>query len=166
MKITSKLIECYYLRDGMEYADISLDVGDNSGRVSVASSFCSFENYWGACGEPLKKFIQDIDIHYAAKKFGQSNWFDLDSTLSEIEQITKEESLWASSDLIESWNEELDSLKNSSCREEFVQLISSECPNLMKLLDYQPSINTSIDPAFLSFWNIFWIPFIEFLKDE
>ena len=38
----------------------------------------------GACGSSFKKFLVGLSIDYAAGKFGESKWFDLDSTIKTL----------------------------------------------------------------------------------
>lgn len=166
MKIEKSLVECYRMRDGYEFADFTIDAHEHAGRVSVASSYGSFEYYWGACGCPLKEFLGRIDMDYAARKFGQANWFDLDKTIVGFQSQVDEEKEFKAQTWLEIIQAEINYLKSASCKEELNHMLWEDSPELMSLCDHQPDVQVSIDPHFKTFWNKFWLPFVEYLKEE
>lgn len=87
--VTKTHVECYKLRrpgTGDGWADITLDVNGNAGRIQIASDYGSWEHYWGSCGCPFKEFLINLskDIHYAAGKFGEGKWFDQEATMADM----------------------------------------------------------------------------------
>lgn len=170
MEIIKSTIESYKIRhakfDG--WADICLDANGHKGRIQIASSHGDWSYYWGACGRPFKLFLRDIDIGYAATKFGESNWFDLGASVESwkrsIIELRKEE-LIAKEKAREFWGE--------------VEYIEAFCPstkttasNLLyntKLLvecDYSLDLVTGISPSFIWFWENIWESFIGEIKKE
>ena len=64
------------------WADISLDGNGSRCRVSVASDYGNWSYYWGACGTDYKKFLISLGMDYVASKTGNSQFFDLESTIN------------------------------------------------------------------------------------
>ena len=64
--------EVYKLRHecGMYWADITVDSGEKSGRIQIASDYGSWQNYWSCCGCSFKEFLTKLDMQYTAGKFG------------------------------------------------------------------------------------------------
>ncbi|WP_405329522.1 hypothetical protein [Leeuwenhoekiella sp. LLG6367-2.1] len=163
--ISKKTIELYKIRgEHGIYADISIDdSGNNAGRIQIASDYGSWENYWGACATSFKQFLIGLDIHYTAGKFGADRWFDLDATIESLKDQIKD----YTRDKLElrELNSELSSLKNCSCKEEFIAVMQG-CESLMDMTNHCPDLCTDISPAFKSFWLNLWPAFINELKSE
>ena len=81
--ITKRFIELYVIRHSSSsyWADISIDDNGSGGRLKISSDYGNWEYYWGACGTSLKEFIKNLDIGYAANKFGEGNYFLFDDTI-------------------------------------------------------------------------------------
>lgn len=163
--VTKTSSELYKFRhpSGAYWADITLDAGEKSGRISIASDFGTWSNYWGSCGNSFKRFLTELDIHYAAGKFGSSHWFDHEGTIRLFRQAVAD--LGPDQDNIFELKEEISSLLDYSHRESFVCAIM-ECDNLMRLFDGQPDLETSIEPGFKKFWETIWPIFTDLLKAE
>lgn len=163
--ITKTQIECYKIRSGKgAWADITIDAQGNTGRIQIASDYGSWQYYWGACGERFKRFLADLDIYYAAGKFGEGNWFDLDKTIENLKSRIKE----YSADYPEKKAElksELKELKDSSCKEEFVAKMW-QSPEILEMEGHNPEMITDVSPSFKKFWEVLWPVFIEELKKE
>ena len=82
--ITKSTVESYKIRhpSGMYWADITVDGEDRQVRIQIASDWGDYQYYWGACGPGFKVFLQEIDMYYAAGKFGADRWFDHDKTIT------------------------------------------------------------------------------------
>lgn len=167
--IKKSRIEVYYLRpEGHHcgWADISIDEGDKSGRISISSDYGNWAYYWGACGSSFKEFLCGLDIHYAAGKFGTGNHFDAEATLRatrmDILRARHQESI-ESEEARELWDfvYEIEDCRSS---ESFATLVYNS--DLMKLYDCGPDIVTTIDPGFKRFWDTTWQSFVHQLKKE
>ncbi len=81
-KITKSTCEVYKLRHecGMYWADITLDCGEKSGRIQIASDYGTWQNYWGCCGCSFKEFLTRLDVEYTAGKFRARNAEDREIT--------------------------------------------------------------------------------------
>lgn len=166
MKISRSQIECYRLKgDAFNWAEISINEGNNAGRVSISSDFGNWAYYWGACGCSFKEFLIGLDIHYAAGKFGEDRWFDLDKTLCVLEDRImgyEGDDQDYKSRLLKEFHE----LKEQSNTEaEFVYFIQN-CETIMHMEDHLPDMVNDISPCFKSFWQRIWKPFVENLKIE
>ncbi len=162
--ISKTQVECYKIKGkhGM-FATITLDYSGNQGRISIASDFGNWSNYWGACGSGFKNFLVGLDIHYAAGKFGEGHWFDLDKTIAGLKEMVNED---LPCDIIhDELNEEIKQLEETSNKEEFI-VCMWQCKNIMRLQDGAPDISYDISPTFKSFWTKLWPAFIQTLKLE
>jgi len=166
-QITKTTIECYKLRySNGHWADITIDAKDNTGRIQIASDFGSWQNYWGACGSDFKTFLLGLDIHYAANKFGEGNYFDVDKTISlhkkQIIEARKSESI--SEEMARELFEKLDGLNEASTSDIFCHLWYED----NKLFNYfeHPDLCRDISPMFQRFWDIIWKPFCDELRSE
>lgn len=169
--IEKTTVECYKIRHpqtGMYWADITIDSMGSKGRISISSDFGNYANFWGACGKGgFKNFLTEINIDYAADKFGADRWFDLDSTLNgykrDVMQNRREENIDAER-AREIWDE-IKELECCSSEGEFTgQMWNS--PKLMKFYDHCPDIDRSITPQFRKFWETVWPVFINQIKSE
>ena len=86
--ITKSNIELYKFRkeNGDEWADITIDENGTTGRISIASNWGSWQNYWDFCGRSFKEFLTKLnceyDCEYVANKFGVGRCFDLEKTIN------------------------------------------------------------------------------------
>lgn len=162
--ITKTKVEVYKMRSkDFAWADITIDAKETTGRISIASDYGNWQNYWGACGTSFKKFLQEINIDYCATKFGANKWFDLDKTVAGLKERISDfsESKSQKKNLLK----ELKTLANVSCLEEFIQ-VAQECNAIMYMEDYMPDVVYSIEPGFKRFWNEIWPVFLEELQKE
>lgn len=168
MDISKSTIELYKLRNPVSrnFADITIDENGNAGRISIASSFGEWSNYWAACGEPFKKFLCGLDIHYTATKFRVETWIDLPKTIqkfkSEILAARKDEAI--SKDEARVLISELKEVESANQRDYFVMMTQQH--NLMKFFDFNPNPETDIHPQFRAFWGEVWNPFLVHLQSE
>lgn len=161
---------CYKIGhpSGMYWADITVDVtGDHSGRINISSDFGYYSNYWGACGGGFMQFLIDLNLEYAADKFGADRWFDLHRTLKgykhRVLEYRRAETLTtdAAKDI---WNE-IKELEDCSNKSEFEARMWNQS-RLMKMFDNCPDIDYDITPQFRKFWNTVWPVFIEQIKKD
>lgn len=164
-------VECYKIRHpktGMYWADITIDSMGSKGRISISSDYGNYANFWGACGKGgFKNFLTEINMHYAADKFGADRWFDIDST---IEGYKKRVLEYRRDETIESEKareifDEIKELESCSGEGEFVgQMWNS--PNLMRFFDFCPEMERNVTPQFRKFWETIWPVFIDQLNKE
>lgn len=163
LTITKSQVEVYKIRSNeFAWADITIDASGNKGRISIASDYGSWQNYWGACGESFKQFLQGLNIDYAANKFGADRWFDLDGTIKYLEERIQD---YSTGDDKEGLLNELNDLKDTSGKEEFIHVIQN-CDSIMEMEDHMPDLNYSIEPSFKSFWNELWPELLREFKKE
>lgn len=160
--VTKKTLECYSIRANKTWAEIALDCGNKSGRLQIASDYGSWQYYWGAAGVPFKEFLQGLDIHYTAGKFGEGRWFDHEATIAAISQEVMEHD---DAEEKEAMLEELKELDNCDELNAFCH-IAYQSSNLCKLWDTGPGIHYDISPSFRHFWEKIWSVFIDELKKE
>lgn len=85
-------VELYKIRhvNGCYWADITIDANGREGRISIASDWGNWSNYWGACGEGFKSFLASINMEYAANKFGVEQWIDVKKSLDSFNELVGE----------------------------------------------------------------------------
>ena len=163
LTVTKSTVEVYKIRSNeFAWADITIDASGNKGRISIASDYGSWQNYWGACGESFKQFLQGLNIDYAANKFGADRWFDLNGTIKYLEERIED---YATGDDNEGLLNELKDLKDTSGKEEFIHVIQN-CDSIMEMEDHMPDLNYSIEPSFKRFWNELWPELLREFKKE
>lgn len=164
--VTKSTIELYKIRSvkNSYWADISLDPGDKSGRINIASDFGRWSNYWCACGSSFKKFLASINMEYAADKFDVDPYFDADMTLEAYRKSLKDDSD-ISKEIAEEVLYQINSMKGIRLENEFVNTILYKS-ELMKYFDNRPELCRSIDPLFKMFWTEVWPVFLHELAKE
>lgn len=163
--VTKSLIECYKIKQNNNFgwANIVVDAMDETGRIQIASDYGSWQYYWGSCGYSFKKFLIKLDQHYAANKFGEANWFDLEKTVERLKKRIKEYT--SDKEERKSLMNEINDLEQSSCKSEFEQKMWM-CTKIMNMEDNCPEFSYSISPAFTMFWKEIWPVFIDVLQKE
>jgi hypothetical protein len=173
MKVTQSTIQLYQLRniDNGGWADISIDEGKNSGRISIASDWGTWQYYWNSCGKPFKQFLIDLrnDMPYVAGKMNADRWFDFDATIKKLkedvlvsrrnEQIDKEQAR-----LIYDEIKEIDNACSISDRNHFYDLLATS-DNLSEWR-YDAETETDVTPQFKAFWQKAFLPFLTYLEQE
>ena len=156
--IEKQVVECYKIRgEEFSWADITIDAKHNTGRISIASDYGNWQNFWGACGCSFNEFLAGIDIHYAANKFGAGNWFDLEKTIKGLKERINDSSVGEK--YKKEIFEELEELSNSSGKEEFIHIVQN-CDKIMEFENHCPDMINSIEPGFKRFWEEIWQFFI------
>ena len=165
--ISKSTVESYKIRfpKNHTWADISVDPGEKSGRIQIASDYGDWQYYWGSCGSQFKEFLIDLNIGYAACKFGEDKFFDLNSTIESLRNRIMDYAGPEDKDALAGLLHELDELKNSSCKEEFVHKIQN-CDAIMEMENYSPDLCFTINPLFKIFWEGLWKVFVDELKNE
>lgn len=162
--VSKSSVELYRFRhpSGMFWADITIDANKNGGRISIASDFGNYSNYWGAAGCDFKQFLGEISIDYAADKFDADRWFDHQATL-ELYRIYAREV--EDKDLRNLIYREIKSLDDYNQKEPFLhELMNSR--NLVRLFDGCPEIEYTIKPQFKRLWNEVWPEMIKAFNAE
>lgn len=154
----------------MYWADITIDADGNTGRIQIASDYGDWQHYWVACGCPFKQFLTELGIDYVASKFGESDWFDSDKTITMYRQYIKENrrdnSLTAEE--ARSLRDDVEYLVRSGASKlsDFLHVMHGECHALMYQFNHQPDTIKTISPQFRMFWDNVWKFFITELKKE
>lgn len=165
-------VELYKIRhtSGCYWADITIDAHDRGGRISIASDYGNWQNYWGAAGSDFKQFLGEISEHYAASKFGAEPWIDVDKSIKEFRQMVAnyKKSGAISKDEAREIRAELDDLKNESARH--IAEAIQHCDKLYAFLyenageldfAYEPN------PHFARFWKEIWpVLLAEFAREK
>jgi len=169
LEVTKTTVECYKLRfEGGLWADITIDdnsVGDKgAGRIQIASDFGNWSNYWGACGSPFKKFLESLDIHYTAGKFGADKWFDFAATIKELKRNINED---AYGDERKSLLAELKEIEEN-CTEDIMdfRIQIENSTELLQFVSHSPDVITGVHPSFKRFWDEIWQEFRYILHKE
>lgn len=169
MTINKTSVELYKIRhtSGMYWADITVDAGEKSGRIQIASDFGDWQNYWSGCGMPFKEFLAGLDIHYAADKFDADRFFDQQETIASFKRsISETRSLEGlTAEEAEKLYDYCTELEHCSHEQEFIAEMW-HMDELMRFFDNGPSICRTISPGFKRFWDMVWPVFIEQLKQE
>lgn len=170
--IIKSTVECYKIRhsSGMYWADITVDSNDEAGRIMIASDFGDWQYYWGHCGKPFKEFLLKIGKDYVASKFGESKHFDLESTLKGYKERIIESRRDDRMDAVKArtlWDEII--FIDEYCSDDinqFYQVVSNDCENLMEYFDQSPDVSEKISPQFEKFWSMLWPEFTKWLQEE
>jgi hypothetical protein len=169
-RVHKDTIEIYRVR-GLKHgywADISIDEGNNAGRISISSSNGNWSYYWGACGEPFKRFLIRLDIHYTAGKFRCGNALDLPSTIESWKRQLLERRRQYDIEAEEAREiyDQIDTIAGSCNTRGDLEFELAQCDELIRFLAYDPDIQTKIDTQFKVFWTKIWPHFIEAIKEE
>lgn len=168
-KITKSTAEVYKIRDlrNGNRADITIDDNGFSGRISIASSYGSFQNSWNACGKGFKKFLTELNLEYAADKFNQDRWLDTDETVRLYKQLVIDRRKTDFCDKLTArlvWDE-IKRLEDETTATSFKGVLG-ECLNLLDFFDWIPDFCYGVSPQFKRFWSECWFVFIEEIKKE
>jgi hypothetical protein len=87
--VAKSSVELYKIRhaSGCYWADITIDASGHTGRISIASDWGNWSNYWGACGSDFKTFLASLNHDYVASKFGAEQWVDVEKSLGEFKKM-------------------------------------------------------------------------------
>lgn len=154
MEITKSQIELYRIRGAKNggWADISINEGYKSGRISISSGQGSWSYYWGACGESFKKFLCGLDISYTSMKFGCGNVFDQEATIKEWKQTVIKERRDEDIDA-EKARELFDEIKSMESEDQEMMKVMVWNSGILSFFEGVPPMHTRIDPAFEWFWD-------------
>ena len=166
MKVTKQNVVVYQLRELGRggWADITIDEGEKSGRISIASDWGNWSNYWGACGESFIDFICDLDIHYFAGKVGMNRWIDADATMRSWKRQVLEARRREDIEADEAKEIYIEFMELQDCSGRELITAAYEKEYIGKFFEYQMDTIYDIDPSFKSFWEHAYLPFIEYLK--
>jgi hypothetical protein len=87
MTITKGQVEAYQVRNGQEWANITLrswrvDTSRWGGEITILSSYGTWGHFWNACGCPFKTFLATSDFWYLFDKFMEGGVKRFDGALS------------------------------------------------------------------------------------
>jgi hypothetical protein len=171
MRISKKTIQLYKLRDigDCGWADISIDEGEQAGRISIASDWGSWQFYWGSCGKPFKQFLIGLshNMDYVAGKMNADRWFDFDATIKKLKNdvLISRRNNYIEEEQARSIFNEIKEIENESPSDanHFVSLFY-DTENLCNWRD--ADTETDVTPQFKAFWKKAFLPFLEHLKLE
>lgn len=162
-KIRKSVIECYKIRPGGGvWADISLAVTNNGGRISINSNFGTWENFWGVFGENFKQFLCGCDLIQMAYVFGENRHFDHAATMEVLRKLVAEHD--DEQEILE-MIKEVEILDTCKAADVFNR-VAYDSPVTKRTFDIGLCIQTTIGPGFRYFWDEIWPIFIEELKKE
>lgn len=161
--VTKTTIDLYKVCAPNAWADITVDSGNNQGRISIAFDFGSWSYYWGSCGESFKQFLIGLDIDYVARKFGEDRWFDHEATMKALRAFVAAEV--EDSEAMAEAQREMEELEDYTDQSAWVNQ-AYHSPRLRNLWDTGPDVCTDISPMFRRFWTELWKPFVEHLRAE
>lgn len=172
MEINKKNIELYQIRNigSCGWADITLEVGETEGRISIASDWGAWQRYWGHCGMGFKAFIISLknNMHYFASKVDADNFFDLDQNITALKLS-----------VIEYRRDE--SIDDQKARHLFEDLNRLQQEGFTRKVDFEYAyyetehlsrwrheldVITVVSPQFKNFWNKVYLPFVQHLESE
>ena len=168
--ITKTAIQSYKIRGAKHgaWADITVDEGVKSGRLSISSDYGDWQYYWGACGCSFKEFLTGVGKCYVAGKFRADNHLDMKSTAKrwreQILEYRYDESL-NRQEARELW-QQVKRMEDECGRMDDLLEAFHENQELLKFLDYDPSPNTTYDPSFDQFWEVLWTVFVDEIQKE
>lgn len=167
--ITKSIAETYTIRreNSSDWAIITLN--EQLGSVDIQSDYGDYSHIWAARGPmSLKKFICEIDFHYAMKKWiGRKSELQFKSTIinfkRQIIQYRKDCSL-KSDESRAMWDSIKDLEYCATADELYRQLEETELaeiwPDFYEYFVYDYPVQ-----AYL-FWVYLWLPFIDHIKQE
>ncbi|MGI4864174.1 MAG: hypothetical protein ACRYFZ_09655 [Janthinobacterium lividum] len=169
--VTKSTVELYKIRhaSGCYWADITIDADGGKGRISIASDYGNWQNYWGAAGPDFKAFLASINQGYAATKFGAEPQIDVDKSLKEFRRMVADYRKDRTIDKEEARDirAELDEL-----RDESHQTIAQAIQHTDKLYAFLYRHAGEVDftyednPHFARFWKELWpLLLAEFAKE-
>lgn len=170
MKFEKRTAEVYLFTDlpNGVWAKFTVDDMGTKGRISIASDHGDWQNGWNACGQGFKQFLCDINFEYAADKFGADRWFDADKTVRGFEEqilLYRRERSIEKENARQLWNE-LEFVRDLSRESEVCLALERDCQNLMKFLDWMPSLSHMINPHFRRMWEEAWPLLLTELRKE
>jgi hypothetical protein len=170
--VAKSTVELYKIRPatGFAWADITIDAHERGGRISIASDYGNWQNYWGAAGCDFKSFLGQINQHYAAGKFGAERWIDVDKSLKGFRKMVAEykKSGALPKDEAAEIRAELDELRHESA-----DSISRAIEHSRKLFNFLYTNAGEVDfeyepnPHFARFWKEIWpVLLAEFAREK
>lgn len=173
IKLTKSVAEVY-LFEGLpacRWAKFTVQDMGTKGRISIASDFGDWQNGWGSCGVPFKQFLAQLNIEYAADKFGADRWFDADGTTRQfrVDIIERRKSQGYDTSAKKEARHLWDGLKwlsDAITETQFCTALEGDCPDLIRMYDGMPPRYHDIHPSFRRFWKEAWAIFIETIQQE
>jgi len=171
-QVTKSKIELYKFRadSGLYWADITIDAHGRGGRISIASDWGSWQNYWGAAGDDFKDFLGRISWDYAADKFEVARHVDVDETIKNWKQQLLEHRREGSIESEDARNvyDELVELEGIP-QAQFIYAVKdgSYIESYMYKYHDCPDVSYMHDPAFKAFWDAIWpVMLAEFAREK
>jgi hypothetical protein len=159
--VVKSSVELYKIRhpSGCYWADITIDASGHTGRITIASDYGTWQNYWGACGCEFKTFLGRINESYAATKFDAKEWLSVKGSIR----------LWK--ELLVSYrrDETIEAGQARAIYDEIEELASESHRTLLRAFDNtshlspfiyrvcgMPEFANEPDPHFAKFWKEIW----------
>jgi len=194
IKVTKLVAETWTVRNGSDYAVITID--ETIGSFSVQSSYVDGSHIWTSIGnKTLKEFVCGLDFHYMmGKLIGHSDYFYWDKTIAEAkkmivecrwrDELDKEDAAWCWA-VLKKWEKEHYLDQNdfyyNATKDLYMTLDSMETygegakykltdrikERVYEILGEDPCyICTGFSPSAKMFWERIWKPFVVELKKE
>lgn len=177
MIVTKTTTDIYHIRGKTAkgwstWGDVVLIFGEESVLVIAHTDFGTYGYYWSHTGPNPKKFLCEVDIHYAMNKLTSGNLYEPDPEKYEIEikkqiiearfqyLLTKEQARGAWIDMLDILNEHQggDILFHELINHEHFEIVFGDYDGL-------PSA-TRVRPSCRGFWDHIWTPLTEQLSTE
>ncbi len=193
MTVTKSVRECYEVRKGHEWANITLACWDRPanvgtqhectyycGEITIQSSFGTWGYVWTACGVPFKRFLMRAEFDYVFTKFmgAKLDRHDGDGTMRQLRRDIIEQRRQGSLDRDEAreawdaveWERDRIESDETSCGYALMEVAS-------RLGDRHPMREHFADPSAwprakkhdcqaVGFWRELWPSFIAELRRE
>ena len=170
--VTKSTVVLYKLRPsaGFAWADIMIDANGHTGRISIASDYGDWQNYWGACGADFKTFLGQISEDYAASKFGAEEWISVNKTLKFYRELVRDYRRDTTLDVSEArvLMDEIKELEDES-RETLVPAIqrTEKLESFLYRVCGMPELLREPNPHFAHFWKEIWpVLLAEFARER
>lgn len=177
MKVTKTTTDLYSVRretkaDPGAWGDISLAFGEHSVNVMINSDYGSFGYYWGATGPDPRKFLCEIDMHYAMNKLTSCNLYepDPDKYSDEVKESiigARKEQYLDKDQAREAWDDMLSIVEDSASVDlMYHQLVDHELFEAVFGDHEGLPCATRVRPTVVAFWDNVWKPFVKQLQSE
>lgn len=174
IKISKTISECYKVEnlDSRVFADIYLEFGDSSVKITINADYGTFSYFWGSTGKNPKEFLKRIDFYYTMEKFVGSSLYepDFEKRLEAIKKtlFEKRKSNEISKKVAKNIYDEINFIFENYNSEDIIVEKILQIKNFNKIYEdivYMP-FDRKVKNKFKYFWDEIWIPFVENLKEE
>jgi hypothetical protein len=170
--VAKSTVELYKIRhtSGCYWADITIDAHGRGGRISIASDYGNWQNYWGAAGPNFKSFLGQINEGYAADKFDVKERVDVAASVKswreDVLKCRRQEDI-TDDEARELWDEIEGLALYSHSELERELLTSSYLIDFLRQHSDSEWLSQEPDPRFGRFWKEIWpVLLAEFARES